>query len=154
MAMAAGTTAAAARRAAGECTQEFSRIKPEIYHTEDGRVVVKDELLNFIVIKMRTLSHDDIVTIVTSSFSSERIETSKAVLSELLPHHKRWISHRGQKKDVNNVKMCLQALNECGEEIPRFVSHFLDDLPPSHLNTSMCLCSLGKCSKLILTLTT
>lgn len=76
--------------------------------------------------------------IVTSSFSSERIETSKAVLSELLPHHKRWISHRGQKKDIDNVKMCLQALNECGEEIPRFVSHY----PPvsfKHIDVSVLL---------------
>ena len=92
-------------------------------------VIVEDELLNFIVIKMRTLSQDDIVAVVTSSFSSERIETSKAVLAELFPHNKRWISFRGQKKDINNVKMCMQVLNECGEEVPRFVSHFLDELP-------------------------
>lgn len=140
--MAAGV---AARRAVGETiqgTQQFSQTKPEIYRTEDGKLIVEDELLNFIVIKMRTLSHDDIVSIVTSSFSSERIESSKAVLSELIPHYKRWISYRGQKKDTNNVKMCLQALNECGEEIPRFVSHFLDELPPvsfKHIDVSVLL---------------
>lgn len=95
-----------------------------------------------IMIKMRTLSHDDNVSIVTSSFSSERIESSKAVLAELFPHNKRWISHGGQKKDINNDKMCLQVLNECGEEIPRFVSHFLDELPPvsfKHIDVSALL---------------
>lgn len=127
-----------ARRVAGE----FSRIKPEIYQTKDGKVIVEDELLNFIVVKMRTLSHDDIVSLVTSSFSSERIESSKSVLSELLPKNKRWIAHRGQKKDINNVKMCLQVLNECGDDIPRFVSHFLDELPPvtfNHIDVSVLL---------------
>lgn len=133
-----GGTGGAARRAPGE----FSRIKPEIYRTDDGRVIVEDELLNFIVVKMRTLSHDDIVSVVTSSYSSDRIESSKAVLSELLPHNKRWVTHRGQKKDINNVKLCLQVLNECGEEIPRFVSHFLDELPPvsfKHIDVSALL---------------
>ena len=71
--MAAG---AAAQLAVGDFAREFSCIKPEIYHTEDGRVIVEDELLNFIMIKMQTLSHDDIVSIVTSSCSSERIESS------------------------------------------------------------------------------
>lgn len=94
------------------------------------------------MIKMQTLSHNDIVSIVMSSFSSEWIESSKAVLSELLPHYKRRISHRGQKKDINNVKMCLQVLNECGEEISRFVLHFLDELPPvsfKHIDVSVLL---------------
>lgn len=39
-------------------------------------------------------------------------------------------------------KMCPQVLNECGEEIPRFVSHFLDVLPPvsfKHIDVSALL---------------
>jgi len=39
--------AGATRRAAGGA---FSRIKPEIFRTNDGKVIVKDELLNFIVV--------------------------------------------------------------------------------------------------------
>ena len=38
--MAAGVT----RHGAGESCQEFSRIKPEIYQTKDGKVIVDDEL--------------------------------------------------------------------------------------------------------------
>lgn len=128
-----------------ESCQKFSRIKPEIYQTKDGKVIVEDELLNFIVVKLRTLSHDDVVSLATSSFSSEKIEASKTVLSELFPNSIRWVVHRGQKKDINNVKMCLQVVNECGQDIPRFVSHFLDELPAvlyNNMDVSALLCKM------------
>lgn len=38
------------------------------------------------------------------------------------------VSHKGVHKDGNNVKACLKIWNECGEDIPRFVSHYLDEL--------------------------
>ncbi len=38
----------------------FSRSKPKAFRTNDGRVI-EDEPLNFIVVKMRTLNHDEIV---------------------------------------------------------------------------------------------
>ncbi|KAL0199979.1 hypothetical protein M9458_003166, partial [Cirrhinus mrigala] len=41
----------------------------------------------------------------------------------------RCIKHKGPQKDTNNIKDCLKVLNECGENIPRFVSHYLDKLP-------------------------
>ena len=65
--------AAAASRAAAAC----ARIKPEIYRTTDDKVIVEDEFLNFLVIKMRTLSQDDIVLLAANNFSSEWIEASK-----------------------------------------------------------------------------
>ena len=61
------------RRAAASAS---SRLKPIIYKTDDGKVIVEDELLNFLVVKMRTLSHDEIVLLVTSTFTSERIDTA------------------------------------------------------------------------------
>ncbi len=36
----------------------FCQSKPEIFRTKDGKVIVEDELLNFIV-KMTMLSHDE-----------------------------------------------------------------------------------------------
>lgn len=39
------------------------------------------------------------------------------------------IEHKGPQKDANNIKACLKVINECGDNIPRFVSHYLDDLP-------------------------
>ena len=30
--------------------------------------------------------------------------------------------------------MCLKVLSECGEDIPRFVSHYLDELLPVSFN--------------------
>lgn len=62
--------AEATHQAAAACGVSF-RTKPEIYKTNDGKVIVEDELLNFIVVKMRTLSHDEIILLVTHSFSSE-----------------------------------------------------------------------------------
>ncbi len=118
------------RRAEGT----HSRSK-EIYRAMDGKVIDEDELLNFIVVKMRTLGHDEIVLLVTHNFSSERIESSKKTLFEVCPNtSQRCVTHKGAQKDINNVKMCLKVLNECGEDIPRFVSHYIDDLPPVTFN--------------------
>lgn len=41
--MMAPTGGVAARRAVEECAQELLQIKPEIYHTEDGKVIVENE---------------------------------------------------------------------------------------------------------------
>jgi len=43
-----------------------------------------------------------------------------------------WIE---QLKDINNVKSCLKQLNEVGENVPRFVSFHLDDLPSVTFNS-------------------
>ncbi|KAL7374985.1 hypothetical protein ABVT39_010259 [Epinephelus coioides] len=113
----------------------FSQIKPEIFRMDDSKVIVEDELLNFIAVKMRTLCHDDIVLLVTNSFSSKRIESSKKALFEVSPNtSQRCVSQKGAQKDLNNIKMCLTVLNKCGEDIPRFVSHFLDELPRVSFN--------------------
>lgn len=39
----------------------------------DGKVIMVDALLNFIAIKMRTLSHVEVVLLASNSFSSELI---------------------------------------------------------------------------------
>ncbi|CAB1437706.1 unnamed protein product [Pleuronectes platessa] len=49
-------------------------------------------------------------------------------MAELVPANKRWSSHRGEKKDEIHVKMCLAVFKEKGE-LPRFVSHYIDELP-------------------------
>ena len=139
--MAAKMAAGVTRHGAGESCQEFSRIKPEIYQTKDSKVIVEDELLNFIVVKLRTLSHNYILSLATSSFSSERIEASKTVLSELYPNSIRWVAHRGQKKDINNVKMCLQVLNHDLCHIS-WMNYLL-----FHKTTWTCQCFSTKCCK-------
>lgn len=48
--------------------------KPASYKTDNRKMVFKDELLNFIVVKMKTLSHDEIILLTTNNFSSEWIE--------------------------------------------------------------------------------
>ena len=117
------------------------RLKPEVYKTFDGKTIVEDELLHFLAMKIRTLSQDEIVLLAANSFDSEWIETSKKTLFELCPSTQRNISHKGAQKDVNNIKSCLKVLNECGDNVPRFVSHYLDELPPVTF-TNMDVCGL------------
>ena len=50
---------------------------------DNGKVIVEDELLNFIVVKIKTLSHDEIVLLTTNNFSSEWIEESKRLLFDV-----------------------------------------------------------------------
>ena len=102
---------------------------------------VEDELLHFLAIKIRALSQDEIVLLAASNFDSDWIEASKKMLFELCPTTQRNISHKGAQKDVNNIKSCLKVLNECGDNIPRFVSHYLDELPPVTF-TNMDVCGL------------
>lgn len=53
------------------------RTKPTVYETTGGKVIVEDDLLNFISVKMRTLSQDEIVLLAANNFPSEWIEESK-----------------------------------------------------------------------------
>lgn len=85
-------------------------------------MIAEDELLNFIAVKMRTLSHDEIVLLASNIFSSEWTE-SKRLLFDMCTTTTRCIKHKGPQKDINNIKDCLRMLDECGENIPRFVSH-------------------------------
>lgn len=121
-----------------------------IYKTTDGKVIIEDELLNFIVVKMRTLPLDEIVLLVSNNFSSAWIEESKRVLFEMCPSSVRCVKHKGPQKDSNNIKDCLKVLNECGEKIPRFVSHNLDELPPvgfEHVDASALLSRVQQLSR-------
>lgn len=134
MADAAGKGAAALRKA---------RLKPEIYTTANGKTLVEDELLNFLVVKMKTLSQDDIILLTVNHFGSEWIENSKKTLFELCPQTtQRFVTHKGPQKDANNIKSCLKVLNEAGENIPHFVSHHLDELPPVTFNSVDVSCML------------
>lgn len=118
--------------------------KPEVYRSVDGKVIVKDELLNFLAVKSRTLSQDEIVLLAVNTFDSERIEASKKVLFELCPSSQLNISHKGAQKDTNNIKSCLKVLSECGENVPRFVSYYLEDLPQWLSQIWMCADCLRK----------
>lgn len=58
--------------------QVFSRspVKPEIYKTVDGKIIVEDELLNFLAVKIKTLSQDETVLLATNTFDSKWTESS------------------------------------------------------------------------------
>lgn len=72
--------------AAGGHAAVSPQTKPEVYRRTDGKIIVQDELLNFLAIKMRTLGQDDIVLLATNNLSSEWIESSKKLLFESCPN--------------------------------------------------------------------
>ena len=99
-----GVMVEAAGRDKGAAPLRKSRIKPEIYTKADGQTVVEDELLNFLLVKMKTLSQDDVVLLIVNHFGSEWIENSWKVLFELCLHTTQcFVTHKGHQKDVNNV---------------------------------------------------
>ena len=125
------------------------RIKPEIYTTIDGKTIVEDELLSFLAVKLKTVPQDDIILMAVNHFGSEWIESSKKVLFELCPGTgQRCVAYKGLQKDANNVKSCLKLLNEVGEDVPRFVSYHLDDLPPVTFNSLDVSCLVSRIERL------
>ena len=48
--------------------------KPWIYEAVDGKIIVEYELLNFLTIKIRTMSQDELVLLAVNNFDSEWIE--------------------------------------------------------------------------------
>ena len=78
------------------------------------------------------------------------------MLFELCPNTKQCnVTFKGNHKDVNNIKSCLKVLNECGENVPRFVSHYLDELPPvtfNNMDVSNLLCKMKRLHSEICTL--
>lgn len=81
-----------------------SGLKTEIFKTNDGKIIVEDELLNFLAVKIKTLSQDEIVLLATKTFDLEAIEASKKVWFELCPGTtQRCVAHKGQHRDSNNI---------------------------------------------------
>ena len=145
----AEAAAAAATTAAATLTFKRSRIKPEVYKTTDGLIIVEDELLHFLSSRIKTLSQDEIVLLATNTFDTEGIEASKKVLFEMCPGtSQRNVAHKGLHKDANNIKLCLKVLNECGVNTPRFVSHYLEDLPPVSFTSIDTTCLLRRMEQL------
>ncbi|XP_050985703.1 uncharacterized protein LOC127177458 [Labeo rohita] len=91
----------------------------------------------------------------TDCFGSEWIANSTKLLFELCPGSTRkLVAHTGPQKDSKNIRSCLKLLNEAGENVPRFVSHHLDELPPVTFNSLDVSCLLGKIEQLSVDFTT
>lgn len=87
---------------------------------------------------MRTLSQDEIVLLAANQIRLLRLQRKCCLNSVPLPTERN-ISHKRAQKDANNIKSCLKVLNECGDNIPKFVSYYLDELPPvTFYNMDVC----------------
>lgn len=91
-----------------------SWLQPDI----NGKVIVEDELLNFLADKIKTLSQEEIVLLAWMKFDSEWIESSKKVLFDLCPTSQRIVAHKGQQTDANNIKSCLECWMSVGRTFP------------------------------------
>lgn len=45
-----------------------TRLKPNVYRTVGGTVMVEDELLNFLAVKIKTMSQEEIVYLAVNTF--------------------------------------------------------------------------------------
>lgn len=99
----------AAARHVAAAAGVFTRIKPEVYRASD-KLIVGDEFLSFLVIKMRTPSQNDIISVPTNSFGSDLIETND-LLFEVCPQTKlcrnKWPQDTG-----NNIQMYMKLLSQ------------------------------------------
>lgn len=63
----------------------------------------------------------------------------KETLYDLCASTQHSLLYKGAQKDVNYVKSCFKVLNECGDNVPGFVSHHLEELPPvTFTNMDVC----------------
>ena len=99
--------------------------------SSDGGVIV-NELLCFICNKMDVMPADLVIKLVSSFYDEKQIESAKRSLFELIPHPSlRFISRKGDKKNLNNVQDMLGLLLQTKtERIPAFVAMDLANLPP------------------------
>lgn len=63
----------------GAAALSKSWIKSGIYTSVDATIIVEDEFLNLLAVKMKTLREDDIVLQAVNHFGAEWVESSKKV---------------------------------------------------------------------------
>ena len=113
----------AAAACGGAAGRNKIRTKPEIYCTDTGKMIVEDESLNFLFIKIKTVKQDEIVLMAVDHFRSEWITNSTKLLFEPCPGiTRKLVAHTGPQKDSKYVRSCLKLLNEAGENVPWFPS--------------------------------
>lgn len=79
-----------------------------------GEVIVEDELLNFLAVKIKTMIQDEIILLASNMFDCV---SSKKMLFDFCPTTQRCVSEKEPQKDINN-KSCLKVRNGCGENNP------------------------------------
>lgn len=87
-----------------------------IDETVEGEIIVEEEFLHFLVVKLKTMSLDKIILVASNTFDSVWIEPSRKVLHELCPETKqRYVAFKGIQKDINKFEFgenisCLRQM--------------------------------------------
>ncbi|KAI5636640.1 hypothetical protein NE865_10656 [Phthorimaea operculella] len=93
--------------------------------------IVINELLAFVNNKISVMDDESISRICVSAFSESDIVTAKNMLFDSMPTSKRKINRKRQGKQLRDIDDIICALRDTdSEEIPVFVAHELEKLPP------------------------
>lgn len=110
---------------------------------EAGKVIVRDELLNFLDVTIKTGWHH---CFGWGPLGWSRRSTPRKGCFDLCPSTtRRLMAHTMVQKDAKNIKNCLKLLHEVGEDTC-FVSHYLEELPGVTFIASMFLVFWGNFS--------
>lgn len=105
--------------------------------------IVIDELLAYVQNKLSIIDEDTLIRLCVSSFKSDKIKQSKALLFQSIPTAKRNISRKQQGKENRDMEDIISLFKGTDPEvIPVFVARDLEKLPPitfDHLDPSTLL---------------
>ena len=95
-----------------------------------GNVI--NELLCFVTNKCDVLPAEPISQWCCATFEESEIEQSKKLLYDICADHEtpRMILRKGPKKSSQNIEDILKLVQEKGTDLPTFVAHSLQLLPP------------------------
>ena len=105
--------------------------------TSNSTGMVINELLCFVTNKCDLLPAESIIQLCCDTFGESDIELSKKLLFDLCADHDtpRMITRKGPKKSVQNMEDMLKLIQEKGTDLPTFVAHNLQLLPPIGFNS-------------------
>ena len=94
--------------------------------------IVINELLCFVTNKCDLLPAESISQLCCATFEESEIEQSKKLLYDICADHDtpRMILRKGPKKSSQNIEDILKLVQEKGTDLPTFVAHNLQLLPP------------------------
>ncbi|KAJ8705884.1 hypothetical protein PYW08_012930 [Mythimna loreyi] len=93
--------------------------------------IVIDEMLSYIQNKVSIVDEETLVRICVSSFTSDEIKQSKSLLFDAIPSNLRKIIRKNKGKEGRDLTDIINLFKSAEpDDIPVFVAHRLEKLPP------------------------